>query len=394
MEKPLVSIVIPVYNAERFLDECYQSIEEQLYDNIEIIFINDGSTDGSYQKCCRYKATDHRVKVLSQDNAGQNSARKAGVNIAKGKYVCFIDADDFVDKNMLMEMVNSAEEYNAEVVKCGPYNKVYEDGEIQPEYMKVEIKGLFGGREVAEKVFDENDLFRQKVAVGLWGAIFSCILIKKIMNIVDDTIDFSEDYLCTILALLDSEKVYMLEDNFYYYRCHRESFCHTHTKDNYVSQKLLYKSLRKEFEIREVSYVMYQQLTYMIIRDLLMGGYDYYLNNYEFLFPYPNVKKGSRIVIYGAGVVGTEIYSKIIMGNKYKVIAWVDQKWETYNDPRITSINHIEDDYDYIVVAIIKHSISMRIKEDLMALGIDEQKIAVICEELFTEDNIPEEYKR
>lgn len=82
------------------------------------------------------------------------------------------------------------------------------------------------------------------------------------------------------------------------------------------------------------------------------------------------------------------------MGNKYKVIAWVDQKWETYNDPRITSINHIEDDYDYIVVAIIKHSISMRIKEDLMALGIDEQKIAVICEELFTEDNIPEEYKR
>lgn len=393
MKQPLVSIVIPVYNAERFLDECYQSIEEQLYDNIEIIFINDGSTDSSYQKCCGYKATDHRVKVLSQENAGQNSARKAGVNIAKGKYVCFIDADDFVDKNMLLEMVKKAEKYNAQIVKCG-ICKLYEDGELQPEYTIAKITGLFSGKEIAEKIFDKEDLFRLQVSVSLCGSIFDRAIIKRIIWTINEEINYSEDYLCTILAMLDSNNVYVMEDSFYYYRCHRNSFCHLHTKDNFYSQKLLFSSLKTEFKKRKVSNEIYQQLIYMIIRDLLLGGYNYYLNNYDFLFPYPNVKRGSKIVIYGAGVLGTEIYSLTVERNDYEVVAWVDKKWETYNDPRITSVNHIKDDYDYIVVAIIKHSISMRIKEDLMALGVDEQKIALICEELFTEDNIPEEYKR
>lgn len=212
MEQPLVSIVIPVYNAERFLDECYQSIEEQLYDNIEIIFINDGSTDSSYQKCCGYKATDHRVKVLSQENAGQNSARKAGVNIAKGRYICFVDADDFIDKNMLIEMVNKAEEYDAQIVKCGTY-KLYEDGETQPEYVKAKIKGLFSGKEIAEKVFDKEDLFRLQVSVSLWGAIFDREIIKRIMWTINEKIDYSEDYLCAILAMLDSNNVYVIENN-------------------------------------------------------------------------------------------------------------------------------------------------------------------------------------
>lgn len=393
MEQPLVSIVIPVYNAERFLDECYQSIEEQLYDNIEIIFINDGSTDSSYQKCCGYKATDHRVKVLSQENAGQNSARKAGVNIAKGRYICFVDADDFIDKNMLIEMVNKAEEYDAQIVKCGTY-KLYEDGETQPEYVKAKIKGLFSGKEIAEKVFDKEDLFRLQVSVSLWGAIFDREIIKRIMWTINEKIDYSEDYLCAILAMLDSNNVYVIENNFYYYRCHRNSFCHVHTKDNYNSQKLLFSSLKTEFNKRKVSDEMYQQLNYMIIRDLLLGGYNYYLNNYDFLFPYPNVKRGSKIVIYGAGVFGTEMYSLAVERNDYEVVAWVDKKWETYNDSRITSIDHIKDNFDYIVVAVIKHSITMQIKKDLMAFGINEQKIATICEDLFTEDNIPEAYKR
>ena len=99
--KSLVSLIVPVYNAEEFLDECMDSVSNQSYKNIEIILVNDGSTDGSAVKCDNYVANDKRVKVVHQTNRGVSGARNVGIDMAVGKYVCFIDADDAIHKDFV-----------------------------------------------------------------------------------------------------------------------------------------------------------------------------------------------------------------------------------------------------------------------------------------------------
>ena len=95
-----ISIIVPVYNVEKYLEKCIDSILNQSYQNLEIILIDDGSTDNSGSICDEYKKKDQRVQVIHQKNQGQSSARNAGLNIAKGSYIGFVDSDDWIEQNM------------------------------------------------------------------------------------------------------------------------------------------------------------------------------------------------------------------------------------------------------------------------------------------------------
>ncbi len=101
MKKDLISIIVPVYNIELYIDECLSSIIKQTYKNIEIIIVNDGSTDNSLKVCKKYKSKDNRIKIFSKSNGGLSSARNYGIEKSKGKYISFIDGDDTVDKKYI-----------------------------------------------------------------------------------------------------------------------------------------------------------------------------------------------------------------------------------------------------------------------------------------------------
>lgn len=105
-----ISIIIPVYNAEPFLDKTIQSILSQTYKNFQLILIDDGSKDNSLQICYRYQREDSRILVLSQENAGSSAARNYGLIKATGDYIMFVDADDCIEENMLEELVKIAKE--------------------------------------------------------------------------------------------------------------------------------------------------------------------------------------------------------------------------------------------------------------------------------------------
>lgn len=119
MEKPKISVIVPVYNVSEYLARCVDSIVTQSFSDIEIILVNDGSTDNSGEICDSFSRTDNRIKVIHKQNGGLSDARNVGCKAAKGDFVAFIDSDDFVDREMLLKLYALAVESGADVAVCG-----------------------------------------------------------------------------------------------------------------------------------------------------------------------------------------------------------------------------------------------------------------------------------
>ena len=118
---PKVSIIVPVYNVEKYLDRCMSSLLNQTLKDIEIIMVDDESPDNCPQLCDEYARKDERVKVIHKKNGGLGLARNSGLEIATGEYVAFVDSDDFVDINMYQELYSTADSYDSDIVYCGFY---------------------------------------------------------------------------------------------------------------------------------------------------------------------------------------------------------------------------------------------------------------------------------
>ena len=128
--KKTVSIIVPVYNVEKYLQKCITTIVNQTYKNLEIILVDDGSTDGSGALCDELAATDERISVIHKENGGLSDARNAGLDASTGDYIAFVDSDDYVDSDFVELLVNSLEEHNADV-SCCRFTRVWEDGRAE-----------------------------------------------------------------------------------------------------------------------------------------------------------------------------------------------------------------------------------------------------------------------
>ena len=122
-----VSIIIPVYNAKKYLANTLDSVIKQTYKNLEIILVNDGSTDNSKDICESYAKIDKRIKVINKENGGVSSARNYGLALAKGEYISFVDSDDFLFENMIETLVNDIQNTNAEIAVCGYWHVTEEE---------------------------------------------------------------------------------------------------------------------------------------------------------------------------------------------------------------------------------------------------------------------------
>ena len=121
-----ISIIVPVYNVEKYLNRCFDSILNQTFTDFELILVDDGSTDNSGIICYEYKTKDNRIKVIHKENGGLSSARNAGLDIARGKYIGFVDSDDFINKDMYKILFDTIQANNSDMVICD-YYKVNED---------------------------------------------------------------------------------------------------------------------------------------------------------------------------------------------------------------------------------------------------------------------------
>lgn len=166
----LLSVVIPVYNAERFIEAAVESVMAQDYDNFEIILVDDGSTDNSVAICDALAAKYNRIRVLHKANGGVSSARNAGIDAALGDYITFVDADDKIGDNMFADMMTECTSKNADKVFCG-HDEVFQDGHHVAHIASLPARKLLNRRDIIDKLLlagCQGDSYMNSVCVGVY----------------------------------------------------------------------------------------------------------------------------------------------------------------------------------------------------------------------------------
>jgi len=208
MKNPSISVIIPVYNAEAYIDECLESIARQTFTDYELILINDGSADGSAEKCRRKAAEDDRIVFIDRKNGGVSSARNAGLNVAHGKWIVFADADDHMPPEALQKLFDAVQTTGSDFV-CGNFRR------------------LTGNRS-EDIIFPSGTYDSTPGAVrhfALWGQIFSKDIIDRNHLRFDEKLTHSEDALFVVQFSIAAEKITHISDIVYNYRIHASSAC-------------------------------------------------------------------------------------------------------------------------------------------------------------------------
>ena len=169
----LVTIVVPVYNVERYLDDCVRSIVDQSYDDLEIILVDDGSTDSSGKKCDNWDSVDKRIKVIHQDNLGLSGARNTGISIAKGDYIAFIDSDDYIHRDYVKSMYEACLDNNVQLCVCSILETIDDVDTASPYEGKVELVNQ-------EQLFDQLYTIRNVETVSAANKLYAIELFDDI----------------------------------------------------------------------------------------------------------------------------------------------------------------------------------------------------------------------
>lgn len=246
--KPRISVIVPVYKAEKFMSRCIDSILNQTYRPLEVILVDDGSPDSSGQICERYKNMDDRVKVIHQKNAGVSAARNAGLDIASGNYITFVDSDDYICSNMYEKMMECMDKFHCELVICDCMKK---KSNAEYELYTHKRRGGYYSKQQLLKEYYPELLIMKSLEYPLTISNCTC-LFKNMGNRVPRYkvgVRYSEDWLfgCKLIRQVDSF-YYMKEEAYYIYNCSNlESATHTVSVDKWNDYKILFEDFQKSF---------------------------------------------------------------------------------------------------------------------------------------------------
>ena len=208
MQEELISIIIPIYKVEKYLDKCIQSVVAQTYKNLEIILVDDGSPDGCPEICDCWKERDDRIKVIHKENEGISQARNVGLAAASGKYIGFVDSDDYIHEKMYEKLYYALRSEDAAIAMCN-LEKIKEDGTVVSLRSPVRTE-VFSGTEGLEKILKAGSWYY----IALWNKIYTREVLKEIVfpvgKIHEDEFAFHKIY-------YQAEKIVSIEDKLYYY---------------------------------------------------------------------------------------------------------------------------------------------------------------------------------
>ena len=270
---PKVSVIVPIYNKEKYLVESIESLREQTLSNIELVLVNDGSTDGSLTICERYAEIDPRIQVVSQANGGVSSARNLGLDVARGDYLGFVDPDDWVESKMYEKMYDTVRRTQTDICMCN-YVMEFPDKSV-PVQLKIDSEKLNKNGILTEIV--ANMLAGPSLNSGsqVIGGSVCRLLIRK--DIVDKNrirfpigIPLAEDLLFTIQVLLRSDKLSIEEGQYYHYMIRSGSAVRTYRQElqriSWEVHDSLHHILEKEDVLRYFEARMDRRYVDMVIR--------------------------------------------------------------------------------------------------------------------------------
>ena len=248
-----ISIIVPVYNVERYIKRCLDSLVNQTMTDIEILIINDETPDNSMEICKEFAKVDSRVKIFSKKNEGLGLTRNYGIERAKGEYICFVDSDDYVTNDMCEVLYNAAKQHRADIV----YGGIYRDnnkGKIIKKPCVDAIKVWNSKEEVKDLLLDfigtepnnKNDTIME---VSVWKALFKhSVFTENNIRFVSEREFISEDVIFDIDFFLKSRCVVAIPECVYYYCVNQNSLSKVFRADRFKKEKILYEEVLKKMQ--------------------------------------------------------------------------------------------------------------------------------------------------
>lgn len=433
----LVSIIVAVYNAEKYLRKCLNSIMNQTYQNLEIICVNDGSKDSSLQILEEYAKKDLRFRILTKENEGLGgaSARNYGLENAAGKYVSILDSDDFFDLTMIEKAVIRAESLNTDVVVFGgcEFDDISGKSATVPSILNRQVipdKDVFSYKDCSKNIFQ----LTQGMA---WNKLYKREFINK-YSLRFQKIKYTDDAYFTFMTMVLAERISVINENLCFYRINtgisqtdgmadypdsayipylelkktfskygvydriEQSFINCAISfmryfydklNSFESFEYLHNKYR-DFVYKELSIInkdkdfFYDERYYLWIKSVIDNtageiafksarayGSGNTTSTLRFMFPYEKVPSGSRVALIGAGIMGRHYYSQVMLNSYCDIVCWV----ENNNVGRFSYIKDYSilelENYDYAVIAYINEKLINDALEYLNKINFDKNKI-------------------
>lgn len=377
-----ISIVVPVYNVEKYLEKCLNSVLEQTYEGFECILVDDGSTDESGNICDRFAAIDPRISVIHKENGGLVSARKSGLKKASGKFIGCVDSDDWIEKNYFECLVRMQQETEADIVAGNHYRDVGSESYTIRNRIP---SGIYSRTSILSKLIYSGNFFE----FGLHPSLCTKLIRKDILDItqmkVNEDIFCEEDGAVIYPSVLKADRIAVTDICGYHYVQHQGSITKSTGVNDIRKLNLVFDYLENIFTYENVLRELGMQLNQwkkFIFLERQIQVFDEALSGNTILSPYGGIKPNSRIVIYGASFLGQTIdrYVKATKDSCIENVLWIDRAYDNFQRQGLPvyppeAIRDLRDEYEYVLIASVTKNIVHSMKEYLLKLRVPESKI-------------------
>lgn len=372
-----LSVIVPVYNTKKYLKQCLESLINQTYKEIEIILVDDGSTDSSGQLCDEYQSKDARIRVIHQENTGSTCARLQGLKQSSGEYIGFMDSDDWISSDMYETFMAIAEEKKYDIISMG-YMAVRE-GRVQKEEDGT-LAGLYERGKNLDSLLSNMMYDAKAQKRGIHPSLCSKVIkrehLMKAYGNVDSNISMGDDAAVFYPCCLHINSILILKEYKYYYRIHNESMCRSMNISTIGRVFSFYQYMKRELLQFDAQYNLLAQLKKYIwtfINPGLKQIFNLYVDTI-FIFPYSLLEKETDIILYGAGKVGQAYYYQISENHYCNIVAWADKN-QKFGENIIGPDGIQALSYSKIVIAVKEEQLANEIMNELAAIGVKRGKM-------------------
>lgn len=376
-----IGVIVPVFNTAKYLRKCIDSILNQSYENIEIVLVDDGSTDGSELICDEYSEKYDRIRVIHQKNLGKLVARYVGVKSVACDYVTFVDSDDWIDNNtygkFLSYMQNGVDIISWQIIRF--YD--FDNNSVSLHNFKY---GLYDKKKIADRIIPYMIWNYEKNSFGidpsLCNKLMKRSLLLPFLRLAQKiNVMYGDDVAVTYPMFTKVNTLLLSSESLYYHRQRRQSERAPYFKDEHFYKKLylLYAYL-KEFFISKKDMMAQLDAFYANSVNLYQIGISKKTKVY--IFPFDEIPQGKNIILYGASVVGQSYYKQLVSISYAKKILWVDKNYVNYMENGVRSVDEVYRhayEYDYLAIAIKRWEVANEVKK-VMAERLKEHNVKII----------------
>jgi glycosyltransferase involved in cell wall biosynthesis len=377
-----VSVIVPIYNVNAYLFQCVQSIVSQTYSALEIILVNDGSTDNCAEICEYFRKTDTRVQVITQANGGLVNARQSGIEYARGEWVLFVDGDDWLEFDYIQQMITAQHSCAADLVIPAHLREFMG---LKSVIMNPLLPGFYDRDQIESLIFPQLISYQPFYQPGIftysWGKLFKRTQVLPFQLQTPEALILGEDAAVVYPLIAGAKSLIITNVAGYNYRQRPNSILKTVTDiDNELNKLRLLRNHLRQALATQTSFDFSSQLDDFIFAYSLMRT-GAFLDNQKLraLTNIPqDIPVGSRICLYNSGSFGQQVYKSVNRSHCYEIVAWVD---EDYSESQLIGLPVVDPkslnalNFDFILIAILDPLRSSEIKKSLAQLNIDSSRI-------------------